>query len=120
MTIKILSKDIDAFGTDLYRDDNAAVPLAFRATVTHSVNPNSAGTNNQVTVKVRVPVVTTINGVATSTDQFEFIGKFSALQSVTADAERARCLDLAIEYLTATKASIINGILPPAPVTLTK
>lgn len=120
MTIKILSKDVDSFGMDTYRDDNATIPLAYRPTITHEVNPNTSGTNNQVTIRVRVPVVTTVNGVATSTDRFEFIGKYTALQAVTADVERARCLDLAIEYLTAAKAAIINGILPATPVALVK
>lgn len=120
MTIKILSKDIDSFGTDVYRDDNATIPLAYRATVTQMVNPNTTGTNNQVTIKVRVPVVTTTNGVTTSNDRFEFIGKFTALQAVTADAERTRCIDLAIEYLNGAKASIANGILPATVITMTK
>lgn len=120
MTVKILSKDIDVLGTDTYRDDNAAVPLAYRATVTQTVNPNSEGTNNQVTLKVRVPVVTTVEGVTVSADRFEFIGKFSALQAITADTERARCLDLAIEYLTKARDSIMNGQLPSAAVTLAK
>lgn len=118
MAFKILSKDVDAFGVDTYRDEDATIPLAFRPTITHSVNPNSAGTNNQVTVKVRVPVVTTVNGVNQSTDRFEFVGKFSALQNVTSDGARVRCLDAAIEYLTKAKAAIINGQLPSAAVAL--
>lgn len=120
MTMKVLSKDIDSFGTDVYRDDNATIPLAYRPTVTQMVNPNAAGTNNQVTVKVRVPVVTTANGVTTSNDRFEFIGKFTALQAITADAERIRCIDLAIEYLTGAKVAIANGILPATPITMAK
>lgn len=118
MAFKILSKDVDAFGVDTYRDEDATIPLAFRPTITHSVNPNSAGTNNQVTVKVRVPVVTTVNGVIQSTNRFEFVGKFSALQNVTSDGARVRCLDAAIEYLNRTKAAIVNGQLPSAAVAL--
>lgn len=120
MTIKILSKDTDCFGMDTYRDDNVTIPLAFRPTLTHEVNPNASGTNNQVTIRVRVPVVTTLNGVTTSTNRFEFIGKFTALQAVTSDVERMRCLDIAIEYLNAAKASIVNGILPVTAVALIK
>lgn len=120
MPLKPLQKDVDALGTDVYRDDNAAVPLMFRATLTHSIKPNQAGTNNQVTVGVKVPVVATVNGVNVSENRFECIVKFTALQNVTNDTERARCLDLAIEYLTATKANLVQGILPASVVALTK
>lgn len=112
MSFSILSKDIDAFGTDIYRDEDKTIPLAFRPTITHSVNPNSDGSNHQVTVKVRVPVVTVTDGVTTSTDRFEFIGKFSSLQNIVADGPRLRCIDTAIEYLTEAKTAIINGQLP--------
>lgn len=120
MPLKPLQKDVDALGTDVYRDDNATVPLMFRATLTHSIKPNQAGTNNQVTVGVKVPVVTTVNGVNVSENRFECIVKFTALQNITNDTERARCLDLAIEYLTAAKANLIQGILPASVVALTK
>lgn len=120
MPLKILSKDVDAFGSDTYRDDNTAIPLAYRPTIVETINPNKEGTNNMVTVEVKVPVVETINGVTTSKNTFRCTVKYTALQSVTSDAERARALDLAIEYLTARKATLVQGILAASPVTLAK
>lgn len=120
MPLKILSKDVDAFGTDTYRDDNAAIPLAFRPTIVETINPNKEGTNNMVTVEVKVPVVETIGGVTASNNTFRCTAKYTALQSVTADAERVRALDLMIEYLTIRKNTLTQGVLAPAAVTLTK
>mgnify|MGYP001155424208 CR=1 FL=1 len=120
MPLKILSKDVDATGTDIYRDDNATIPLMYRATVTESIKANASGTNNNVNVHVKVPVITTVNGITTSTNSFNCNIKFTALQNVVADTERVRALDVAIEYLNARKTTLVQGILPPTAVTLTK
>lgn len=120
MPFKILSKDVDAFGTDTYRDDNTAIPLAYRPTIVETINPNKEGTNNMVTVEVKVPVVEVIGGLTTSNNTFRCTAKFTALQSVTADAERIRALEVMIEYLTKRKDTLSQGVLASAAVTLTK
>ena len=118
MPLQILSKDVDAIGTDVYRDDDATVPLMHRATITESIKANASGTNNNVSVHVKVPVVVTSNGVTTSTDSFNVHVKYTALQNVVADTERVRALELAIEYLIARKATLVQGILSNSAVSL--
>lgn len=117
--IKILSKDTDLIGTDKYRDDTKSIPLAFRHTVDMSVNPNASGTNNMVTVKSNLPLVVTVDGRSQSSDSFLMTTKFSALQHVTDDAARASIFDKHIEFLTKSKAAILDGQLPDNAIVMT-
>lgn len=114
--IKILSKDNDLLGTDLYRDDNKAIPMAFRPTITHSVNKSASGTNNQVTVKSLHPVLVAIAGVTTADDSFLVVTKFSALQHIVNDDERAAAFDNHVKFLIKARQAILDGELPDAPV----
>lgn len=116
--LKILQKDNDVVGADIYRDDNVAIPNAFRTTLHHEINPNKLGTNNQVTVKCLVPVVQTVDGVMSSKNQFFASFKFASLQHITNDVEREKCYNDIVAYITkpAVKAAILTGTLPAAPV----
>lgn len=116
--LKILSKDVDAFGTDKYRDDNVAIPMAYRSSAVHSINPNSTSTNNQVTLKTTTPVVNVVNGVSTSNDSFMMVTKFSSLQHIVNDAERALCYDNHIKMLILTRDTNLAGNLPNAAVAI--
>lgn len=120
--IKILSKDNDLIGTDTYRDDTKAIPLAYRHTIAMSINPNASGSNNMVTVKsVRPVVITAADGKVSSSDSFLGTFKFSALQHVTNDVERALCYDKLLEFLKlpAVRTAILDGQLTDEPVTFT-
>lgn len=119
MTIKILSKDNDLVGTDKYRDDTKSVPLAYRHTIDMSVNPNASGTNNMVTVKSTLPVPAIVDGRATSNDAFTVSTKFSSLQHITNDVERAAVLTKHIEFLTKAKDAMLDGQLPDEPIVMT-
>lgn len=119
MPLAILSKDNDLLGTDKYRETDKTVPMAYRPTVEMSVNANASGTNNNVTVKSTFPVVTTVNGVTTSKDSFLMVSKFSSLQHITNDVERAKAFDDHIKFLGKARASILDGQLPDAPVVMT-
>lgn len=118
MALLILSKDNDLFGTDRYRDNNKTVPMAHRATIDMSVNPNASGTNNQVTIKSLEPVIRTIDGVVSSDDSFLVVTKFSSLQHITNDAERERAFDNHLRFLITGKQAILDGQLPDAPVVI--
>lgn len=114
----ILSKQTDALGVDQYRDNLAGVPMAYRPTISHSAALNPKGTSVSVQVRSTYPIVNEVNGVKTSTDQFLMQTKFTALQHVTNDTERAAIFDKHIEFLQAARASILEGRLPVAPVDL--
>lgn len=120
LTMDILSKETDAIGTDKYRSTDATIPMAFRQTLTHLVKPNPDGSNHQSTITASVPVVVTIDGVSTSKDTYRAIFKFSSLQHIVNDAERAQAYDLLIKYLSSApgKAAIIGGVLPKTPIAL--
>lgn len=114
--LQILQKDNSIVGTDMYRSTDASIANAFRPTLSHAINPNSLGTNNQVTIKSVVPVVVNNEGVASSTNQYFCSLKFSSLQHITNDAERELAFDNLIEYATKAKAWILSGTLPDEPI----
>lgn len=118
MPLVILSKDTDLLGTDRYRDSDKTIPMAFRATIDMTVNPNASNTNNQVTIKSVQPVVNTVQGVVTSKDSFLMVTKFSSLQHITNDAERERIFDNHLRFLIASKQSILDGQLPSQAVVI--
>lgn len=118
MPLLILSKDNDLLGTDKYRDTTKTIPMAYRATIDMSVNQNSTATNNNVTVRSVNPVVKEVAGVTTSQDSFLMVTKFSSLQHITNDTERAACFDKHVAFLLAARASILDGQLPDAPIVL--
>lgn len=118
MPLLILSKDNDLLGTDKYRDTTKTIPMAFRATIDMSVNQNSTATNNNVSVRSVHPVVKDISGVTTSSDSFLAVTKFSSLQHITNDVERAACFDNHVAFLLAARSSILDGQLPDEPVVL--
>lgn len=118
MTIQILSKDNDLLGTDIYRESDKTNPMAFRPTIVMSVNPNTSGSNHNVAVKTSVPVVKDVAGVVTSSDSFLMVTKFSALQHISNDVERAKCFDDHIKFLGKARTAILDGQLPDAPINM--
>lgn len=113
--IKILSKDNSPYGKDFYRDINAAVPAAFRATHEHSCDMNKSGTNSNVNVRTQVPVVFTIDNRAASTNAFSVRTYFTSLQHITSDAERNKAIDEHIKFLILARSDIMAGTLPDTP-----
>lgn len=107
-----LSKQTDTVGVDRLRDEKSGTPLAYRPTVTHTVQPNASGSSNSVLVRVSVPCVLTVDGVTTATDTFLASSKFTSLQKITNDEERAQAYDDHIRYLIATRESNLLGQLP--------
>mgnify|MGYP001040302262 CR=1 FL=1 len=115
MSYIYLSKQTDTVGIDRLRDEISGTPLAYRPTVTHTVQANASGSSNSVLVRVAVPCVLTVDGVTSATDTFLATSKFTSLQKITNDAERAKAYDDHIRYLIATRGSNLLGQLPNTP-----
>ena len=107
-----LSKETDTIGVNRLRDELPGVPMAYRPTVTHTVQANASGSSNSVLVRAAVPVVTTVAGVVSSVDTFLATSKFTSLQKITNDAERAKAYDDHIRFLIATRSTNLLGQLP--------
>lgn len=118
--LSILSKETDVIGTDKYRANDAAIPMAYRASAEITAKPNADGSNVQMTVMTAKPLPVTNNGVTTLAGTFRMTTKFNSLQTVTSDSERTAIIDAHIELLTNLKTSLANGILPSQALTLTK
>lgn len=112
---KILSKDNSPYGTDYYRSTNATIPAAYRATHVHSCDMNKSGTNSNVTLNTKVPVVVNADGRTYSVDTFKASTYFASLQHITADTERALAFDEHIKILILARQDILSGTLPDEP-----
>lgn len=119
MIFNYIAKDDDLFGTDLLRQSDSTLPVAFRPTIEH-VNRQSANKlNNNQTVTVEVPVVRTVEGQHISTDSWKATFKFSALQHVLDDNAANQAIDVLLAYIAANRASIIEGRKPISTAGLT-
>lgn len=112
MSYIAISKQTDTIGTDRYRDEISGIPLAYRPTINHTVQPNNTGSSHSVIIRVNAPSVITKDGITTSNDAFLATSKFTALQKITDDATRAKAYDDHIRYLIATRTSNLDGQLP--------
>lgn len=119
--LSILSKEQDVVGTDKYRANDPAIPMAFRASASMTINPNADGSNHQVTVQTVKPIVKTdtTNGVTSSPAAFRMTTKFNALQDRTDTVARTKCIEAHIEALTLLKSQIADGMLPTTAPTFT-
>lgn len=118
--LSILSKETDVVGTDKFRANDAAIPMAYRAHAEVTMNPNADGSNIQATVMTAKPVVVTVNGVPTVPGTFRMTTKFNSLQTITNDAERIAVIDAHVEMLVALKQNLANGMLPSTAPILAK
>ena len=120
MSLINLSKQTDLLGTDLYRNENPAVPLAYRQTITHSVAKSPSSLSHSVNVRSVAPVLKTVDGTVTSSDSFLMTTKFTALQHVVDDTLRAKIYDDHVAFLIASRNTNLNGGLPKTAVTITR
>lgn len=118
MSLTILSKQTDALGTDVYRSTDSTIPMAFRPSVEMSAALNPKKTSVSMTVKSLYPLVNTVDGVPVSQNQFLMVTKFTALQHVVNDTERAKIFDDHIAFLEAARSAILEGRLPTTAITL--
>lgn len=113
--IKILSKDNSPYGKDYYRDTDATVPAAFRATHEHSCDMNKSGTNSNVNIRTQVPVVYEIDNRSASANAFSMRTYFTSLQHITSEVEREKAFDEHIKLLVLARADVLTGTLPDEP-----
>lgn len=113
--IKILSKDNSPYGKDFYRDTDATVPAAFRATHEHNCDMNKSGTNSNVNIRTQVPVVYTIDNRSASANAFSTRTYFTSLQHITSDTEREKAFDEHLKFLILARADVMAGTLPDEP-----
>lgn len=111
-------KDNDMFGQDLLRavSDN---PVAFRPSISHINRQSQNKLNNNHTVESVVPIMRTVDGLQVSTDAYKATFKFSALQHVNDKASADLAIDALLAYVTANRASIIEGTKPLTAADLT-
>lgn len=88
-------------------EDTSIVPM-YRPMAKLSAKANPNGTNVNVTFKVTVPVVATIDGIQTSQNTAIASASITSLQNTTGD-EVLQAVELLIAGLTATKEQIIAG-----------
>ena len=93
----------------VWRYEDLLVAPMYRPTIKQMAKPNSAGTNINSRLAIRVPVVRTINGTQVSANSVGVNIEFTSLQNIAADAELALAADAAIASLTVLKANIIAG-----------
>lgn len=114
----ILSKETDVIGTDKYRDNTPGIAMAYRPTTFHTVSESSNGKNHPVTVKTNSPVIQTVAGVSVSDDAFLMVTKFSALQHIENDVQRAKTYDDHVAFLVASRDTNLYGTLPKVPIVI--
>lgn len=112
---KILSKDNSPYGTDYYRSTDASIPAAYRATHTHKTDMNKSGTNSNVTINTKVPVVVNSDGRMFSTDAFKVSTYFSSLQHITAEEDRMSALHEHLKFYILGMNDVAAGTLPDEP-----
>lgn len=93
----------------VWRHEDPLVAPMFRPTIKQTAKPNSAGTNINSRVAIRVPVVQTINGTQVSTNSVGVNIEYTSLQNIASDVELVLAADAAIATLTVLKANLIAG-----------
>lgn len=114
-----VQKDADQLGTDILRDKDNTIPMAYRAKVVHTSRSNPNGSNINQTIDSTVPVVRLVDGLTVSTDTFKATFKFSSLQHIVNDTERALAFDALVAYMGANRDVILRGEKPASNADLT-
>lgn len=117
MALAIWSSSPSPLGTSIYRFVGISAPAQFMPTLKYEASMNKSGTNTWVRVDTRYPLLATVDGVITETDQLRMYSEFSALQNVVAATERERLFDEHVRFLLANKPGIINGNVTTTPIT---
>lgn len=101
--------DNDLYGQNVLRLDAPGVPVAFRATITHTNRLSANKANSNQTIEVKYPIVTVVEGHNVSTDAWKAVFKFSALQHVIDNSTANLAIDALIAYVNENRAAIIEG-----------
>lgn len=115
---KVIVKDNDIFGRDLYRASIAGVPLGFQPTLEHVVRQSANKNNNNTTIEAISPIVRLVDGLAVSTDAYKASFKFTALQHVEDDKAADLVIDAVLAYIGTHRATIKAGLKPTTATTI--
>lgn len=96
-------------GSSRYRDEASPVPAMYRPSLEYTVRENEPGTNRNCIVKSIFPLAIQVDGSWKAVSRFVMQTTFTALQSVTNDAERAAIFDSHIAFLTENRDKILKG-----------
>lgn len=117
MALAIWSASTAPLGTSVYRFVGIDAPAQYLPTLNYEAKMNTAGSNTWVRIDTRYPLLSTVEGVITKTNEFKMYTEFSALNSVVAQDERARLFDEHVLFLLKNRPGILAGNVVTAPVT---
>lgn len=117
MALAIWSASTAPLGTSVYRFVGIDAPAQYLPTLNYEAKMNTAGSNTWVRIDTRYPLLSTVEGVITKTNEFKMYTEFSALNSVVAQDERARLFDEHVLFLLKNRPGILAGNIVTAPVT---
>lgn len=109
MALSLWSESSSPLGVSIFRFVGIAVPAQFVPFLKFEAKMNSAGTNTWMRVDTRYPLLSTVDGVTTQTNEFKMYSEFSSLQSVLAPTEKARIFDEHVRFLLTHRTAILEG-----------
>lgn len=109
MAYQAYSTSQGPLGTSTFRLVGVTAPAQFQPSMVFSATQNSSGTNTNVKLDSTYPLLTEVDGVYTSANQFRMKTEFSALRSVIDDTERARIFDEHVQFLLDKRDLILQG-----------
>lgn len=112
-------KDNDLFGSDILRQSDSTLPLAYRPTIEHTNRQSANKMNHNQTIDSIVPVTQTVDGLLVSNNSYKATFKFSALQHINDTDKANQAIDALLAYITVNRATIIDGGKPLSAMELT-
>lgn len=94
--------------TAIWRHEDPTVAPIYRPTVSLRAMSNSAKTNHTMTLDVKVPVVQTVDGIASAPNKVQAKVTFTSLQGIVTPLT-SETVDITIAALTALKANLVAG-----------
>lgn len=107
-TLTVYSQPSSAQDTAVWRIEDPTVVPMYRPTLDLNARKNSTGSNVNMTLRARVPVV--LVGESGQTAPNTVVGQlsFTSLQNVNSE-DVTQCLDMLIAGATALKTAIVTG-----------
>lgn len=107
-TLIVYSQPSSAQDTALWRIEDPSIVPMFRPTLDLNARKNSTGSNVNMALRARVPVVMVSESGQTAPNTVVGQLSLTALQNVSTD-DVAQCLDMLIAGATALKTAIVSG-----------
>lgn len=117
MAMVIWSESPSPLGRTIWKFSGVAAPQQYLPWLSFETKQTSAGANTWSRVDSRYPILATIDGVLSQTNEFKMYTEFSALQNIISDTERARLFDEHVLFLLKNKPGILAGNVKLTPIT---